>query len=68
MQYVNFLYKNHKLNKLPIMEAVYKQVGLVRYYTNFGIPQNASSYLWNSLVQPEFTFHGDNMVNGVLLK
>ena len=50
------------------MEVIYEQVGLVRYYTNFGIPQNGSSYLWNSLVQLEFTFHGYNVVNGVLLK
>ena len=50
------------------MEVIYEQVGFVRYYTNFGLPQNASSYLLNSFVQLEFTFHGYNVVNGVLLK
>ena len=36
---------NVKLNKLPIMEVIYEQAGLVRHYTNFGILQNALLYL-----------------------
>ena len=49
-QYVYFLQKNHQLNKMPIMEVIDDQAGLVTYYTNFGISQNALLYLRNSLV------------------
>ena len=40
-QYVFFLQKNHQLNKMPIMEVIDEQAGLVRRYTDFGISQNA---------------------------
>ena len=36
---------NIKLNRLPIMEVIYEQTGLVRHYTNFGMLQNALLYL-----------------------
>ena len=32
-------------NKMPIMEVIDEQAGLVRHYTNLGISQNALLYL-----------------------